>query len=142
MAGKRRKRRILIVDDDELMRELLERTLTRAGFQTSTAPNGLKLVAHLNASRPDLILLDVHMSWVNGFDLCRLIRRTPQHRGTPVVFVSGLSDAASIQQGLACGALDYVTKPFDVDDLVRRVRKGLGLDHEPPLPAPAAEWSG
>ena len=76
MSGnKRRKKRILIVDDDELMRELLEKTLVNAGFRASSVPNGLKLVASLEVARPDLILLDIHMSWIDGFELCRLIHQ-------------------------------------------------------------------
>ncbi|NLH51142.1 MAG: response regulator [Myxococcales bacterium] len=136
MSGnKRRKKRILIVDDDELMRELLEKTLVNAGFRASSVPNGLKLVACLEVARPDLILLDIHMSWIDGFELCRLIHQMPEYRSIPIIFISGRHDDETIKYGRSCGAVDFIAKPFDLIDLIRRVKIHLRL--EPALDAQA-----
>jgi len=127
MPAKRRKKRILVIEDDEITREMLQRTLSRAGFRVSTAPNGLKLVSSLNVSKPDLILLDVMMSWVNGIELCRLIGRIREYRDVPVIFVSGHSDAKTIEECKAAGGVEFIAKPIDLALLISAVKKYLGI---------------
>jgi DNA-binding response OmpR family regulator len=113
--------KIVIVDDDRAVRERLRQVLEKAGFEVAQAPSGLRLLSLLEVDRPDLILLDVRMSWINGFELCRAMKANPVYRHIPVVFVSGRSAEADIATGMACGAADYFVKPVDTLRLVARV---------------------
>ncbi|MSP63100.1 MAG: response regulator [Myxococcales bacterium] len=114
-------RKVIIVDDDRDTRALLQFILEQEGYVVSQAPSGLRLISLLHVDRPDLILLDVMMSWINGFELCRAIKSNPAFRGIPICFISARSDPSSLKEGIACGAADYFVKPLDVDNLVKRV---------------------
>jgi len=118
-----RRVKVAVVDDDREMRDYLAETLRREGFEVKLAENGLRLVSTLQVDHPDVILLDVMMSWIDGFELCRALKRNPQFRDIPVVFVSGRSADADIEHGLNCGAVDYFAKPIDSRRLVSRVRE-------------------
>jgi DNA-binding response OmpR family regulator len=111
---------VIIVDDDRETRELLQSALELRGFRVSQAQSGLRLISYLHVDRPDLIVLDVMMSWIDGFELCRAIKRNADFRDIPVVFVSGRSDPSDVAEGLACGAAAYFVKPIDVDELLRK----------------------
>ncbi len=124
-----RGKKVIIVDDDRDTRMLLQYILEQQGFQVAQAPSGLRLVSLLHVDRPDVILLDVMMSWINGFELCRAIKSNPAFRDIPICFISARADAASMKEGLACGAAAYFVKPLDVEDLVKRVK---ALIDEPP----------
>ncbi len=114
---------IAVVDDDREVREYLETVLRRAGYEVALASNGLRLVSALQVDRPDLILLDVNMSWIDGFELCRALKKNPEWAPIPVVFVSGRSAPADIEAGMSCGAVDFFAKPIDGRALVARVRE-------------------
>ena len=114
---------VAVVDDDREVREYLAEVLRRAGYDVALAANGLRLVSALQVDRPDLILLDVNMSWIDGFELCRALKKNPQWQGIPVVFVSGRTAPTDVEEGLACGAVGFVPKPIDGRELVRRVRE-------------------
>lgn len=114
--------KIAIVDDDREVREALQDAFDEAGFQVKLAANGLRLVSALQVDRPDVILLDVMMSWIDGFELCRALKANPEFRDIPVVFLSGRTAPADIATGLSCGAVDYFRKPVDIEALVERVR--------------------
>ena len=114
---------IAVVDDDMEVREALQDALTDAGFRVKTAANGLRLVSALQVDRPDLIVLDVMMSWIDGFELCRALKRNVEFRDIPVVFISGRTSQRDQQMGLDCGAVDYFPKPLDMGALIDRVRK-------------------
>ena len=116
-------RKILIVDDDHATREMLTLALELDGYQVSEASNGLRLLGNLQVDRPDLVLLDVQMAWIDGFELCRLIKHNPDLRQIPIVFVSGCRSEREIREGLAAGADDYFTKPVDLDLLRARIRE-------------------
>lgn len=118
-----RKPKVIIVDDDRETRELLALALCREGFEVSQAANGLRLISTLHVDRPDLILMDVSMSWIDGYELCRAVRKSEEFRNIPVVFVSARSSAADVKRGLDAGAVDYFTKPVDLDTLVARARE-------------------
>lgn len=130
MAKKRRGHHIFVVDDDIIIRDLLETALGRAGFQVSSVPNGLKLVSSLKVHRPDLILMDVRMSWIDGYELCRMIHQREEYRQVPIIFISGLNYPQAIEEGLACGAVDFLVKPLDLPQLIEVVRRHLGLIEE------------
>jgi CheY-like chemotaxis protein len=87
------KLKVTIVDDDRDTRELLAVALESEGFEVTAAANGLRLIASLQLNRPDVILLDVNMSWIDGFELCRAVKKNEGFRDIPVIFVSGRSSS-------------------------------------------------
>jgi DNA-binding response OmpR family regulator len=116
-----RRRKITIVDDDRETREMLTLALDLAGYDVTEAANGLRLISTLHVDRPDLILLDVMMSWIDGFELCRSIKKNEEFRDIPVIFISAKRTPEDVQRGLEAGAADYFPKPIDVDQLVKRI---------------------
>jgi DNA-binding response OmpR family regulator len=119
------KPKIAVVDDDREVRDWLHELFSGAGYEVRLAANGLRLVSTLQVDRPQLILLDVMMSWIDGFELCRALKRNPEFCDIPVVFISGRTERTDVQRGLECGAVDYFPKPIDGPKLVARVREIL-----------------
>jgi DNA-binding response OmpR family regulator len=117
------RRSAIIVDDDRDTREMLAMALELEGYEVTQAANGVKLISSLHLHRPDILLLDVNMSWIDGFELCRAVRRNEQFRTLPVLFVSARKARADVEAGLASGADGYFTKPIDLDALVGRMRE-------------------
>jgi DNA-binding response OmpR family regulator len=115
--------KIAVVDDDRDMRAWLESVLREAGFAVILANNGLRLVSTLQVDRPDLILLDVINSWIDGVELCRALKQNPQFAEIPVIFLSGRSATNEIERGLEAGAVDYFAKPLDSRKLIQRIRE-------------------
>jgi DNA-binding response OmpR family regulator len=112
---------VAVVEDERDMREWLADTLKVAGYQVAVAPNGLRLISVLQIDRPDLIVLDVNLSWIDGFELCRALKKNPSYADIPVVFLSGRTAPVDVAAGLACGAVDYIRKPIDTRTLLERV---------------------
>ena len=119
-------RKVAVVDDDREVRDRIGQSLVDLGYEVKVAANGLRLVSTLHVDRPDLILLDVMMSWIDGFELCRAIKQNPEFRDIPIVFMSGKTAPADVERGMACGAADYFPKPLDLERLVARVRELVG----------------
>ena len=117
------KPKITIVDDDRDTRELLAAALEDEGFAVTMAANGLRLIASFQLHRPHAILLDVNMSWIDGFELCRAVKKNEQFRDIPVIFISGRGEPEDKRHGMAVGAADYFVKPLDMDKLVSRIRE-------------------
>ena len=115
------RKKVVIVDDDRSLRDHLQRVLEKAGYDVAQAPSGLRLLSLLEVDRPDLVLLDVAMSWIDGFELCRALKANANYRQIPVVFISGRSDKEDIETGLKCGAADYFVKPLDTLALLERM---------------------
>jgi putative two-component system response regulator len=118
--------RILIVDDVKANVDLLVEVL-RSDYKLSVAMNGESALAVARKTRPDLILLDVSMPGMDGYEVCRRLAEEEGTRGIPVILQTALSDAADEARGLALGAVDYITKPFNTDLLKARVRNHLEL---------------
>lgn len=114
---------VAVVEDDREMRDWLADTLRTAGYGVAVAPNGLRLVSALQVDKPDLIVLDVNLSWIDGFELCRALKKNPAYADIPVVFLSGRTTPADVAAGLACGAVDYIRKPVDTRTLLARVQE-------------------
>src|ERR1700687_4200274 len=119
----KRKPKIIIVDDDRETRELLALTLEREDFEVSQAANGLRLISTLHVDRPDLILLDVNMSWIDGFELCKAVRKNEDFKNIPVIFISARSSASDVKRGIEEGASDYFTKPVELPTLIARIKE-------------------
>jgi DNA-binding response OmpR family regulator len=118
-----KKPKVIIVDDDRETREMMALALRQEGFEVAQAANGLRLISTLHVDRPDVILMDVNMSWIDGFELCRAVRHSEEFSAIPVVFVSGRSAAHDIKRGMECGASDYFTKPVELPMLIARLRQ-------------------
>ena len=115
------KQKILLVDDDGRIRNLLKIYLEKAGFQVSEAENGLEALLSLQNSQPDLIVLDIMMPGDDGLVLCRDIR-AGKHKATPVLMLTARNDETDRIIGLEMGADDYLVKPFSFAELLARVR--------------------
>lgn len=111
-------KRILIVDDDAALSEMLQIVLRQEGFETVRAASGDAALNEFRRSRPDLVLLDLMLPGIDGVSVCRAIR---QHSGVPIVMLTAKSDTADVVAGLEAGADDYVAKPFKVKELVARI---------------------
>jgi DNA-binding response OmpR family regulator len=132
------KPKVIIVDDDRDTREMLTLALELEGFGVSQAANGLRLISAMHVDRPDVILLDVMMSWIDGFELCRAIKKNRTFADIPVIFISARKSIEDEKAGLDAGAVDYFAKPLDVDRLIARIREILGSrgsDAAAPTPA-------
>lgn len=114
--------RILIAEDEKDIRELIAFTLRFAGFDVLLATNGVEAVEVAEAERPDLVILDVRMPRMSGYEVCRRLKENPQTASLPVVFLSAKGQDSEIQQGLESGAEEYILKPFAPDELIQQVR--------------------
>jgi DNA-binding response OmpR family regulator len=114
-------RSVILVDDDREAREMLARLLQSEGYHVLEAANGLKLISILHADRPRVIVLDVNLSWIDGFELCRSVKRNEEFRTIPVLFVSGRTSKDDVNEGLAAGAEAYFPKPVDLPALLSKL---------------------
>jgi putative two-component system response regulator len=124
-----RKPLILVVDDHQLSRELLKAYLTIAGYDTIEAANGAEALEILEAKNPDLVLLDIIMPKVDGFEVCEKIKENPQTTLLPVIMVTGLEDFDAKMRALELGADDYINKPISEQELLMRVSNHLRIKH-------------
>lgn len=118
-------RTILVVDDDEVMRAALKRILENEGYHALMAADGLELSKVLEGSKLDMILLDVNLPWVDGYELCKILKDHHAHKHVPVVLVSARKAQEDVEKGFASGANDYVTKPFDIDTIMNTINRTL-----------------
>jgi DNA-binding response OmpR family regulator len=118
---------ILIVDDNPNNLEVLSETLTRAGFQAAVAIDGESAIEQIRYFQPELILLDVMMPGIDGFETCQKIKLNPLTWDIPVIFMTALSDTNHKIKGFSLGAVDYITKPFHQEEVIARVRVQLQL---------------
>jgi two-component system OmpR family response regulator len=123
--------RLLVVDDEPNIRELLSTSLRFAGFEVHTAANGQEALSQAERTRPDLLVLDVMMPDLDGFAVTRRLRE--RGRDTPVLFLTAKDDVTDRVAGLTVGGDDYVTKPFSLEEVVARIRAilrrtGAGAD--------------
>ena len=117
--------KILIAEDEPDIRELVAFTLRFAGHEVVAAANGEEAVQLATREFPDLILMDVRMPRMTGYDACRIMKANPNLHDVPIVFLSAKGQEAEIQSGLEAGAEEYLLKPFSPDELTNRVRKIL-----------------
>ena len=120
--------RVLIVDDAPANIASLSAVLRGQGYQISVATDGRKALDVLARIRPDLILLDVMMPEMDGFETCAHIKSVAAWRDIPIIFLTGKSDTGDIVRGFELGAVDYVAKPFHAHELLARVRTHLAMD--------------
>ena len=121
--------KILVVDDDPAINEMLTIVLEAEGFQTSSVTDGAEAVQTFRSFSPDLILLDLMLPGMNGIDICREIRK---ESAVPIVMLTAKTDTVDVVLGLESGADDYITKPFKPKELVARIRARLRRTDETP----------
>ncbi len=119
------KRKVLIAEDERDIRNLVVYTLRWAGYEVIEAPDGPAAIDKAVAEQPDLILLDVRMPRVSGYDVCAALKDEAATQDIPVAFLSAKGQDMEIKQGLALGAVEYILKPFSPDELLRRVESIL-----------------
>ena len=122
---------ILVVDDDEPSRTLTERVLTRGGFNVETAANGKEALEKVAAFRYDLIVLDVMMPTMDGYEVCTRLQRHKMSKGLPVVMLTALDSLSDMAKATEAGAKWFITKPFDAKYLLQRVRQILYYQDNP-----------
>ena len=114
-------RKILVADDEPDILEIISYNLTREGYETHTAKNGLEAIEKAKLINPDLIILDVMMPRKTGMEACQILRGLPQFQKTLIIFLTAMSDESSHIKGLELGADDYVSKPISTKVLISRV---------------------
>lgn len=120
---------ILVVDDEPKNIQVVGPLLLRQGHEVIAAGSGEEALAKLRTARPDLILLDVMMPGMTGFELCHRLREQPEWRNIPVIFLSAATDKSFIMEAFEAGAVDYVTKPFHGPELISRVQVHVNLQN-------------
>jgi len=125
MNTKQRKK-VLIVDDESIMVSLLQRHVSKAGYEHVTASNGQEALEKINTEQPDLVLLDLMMPGMNGFETCRRIRQNEKTRTLPVIIITALRSESDSDAAAASGADEFIVKPIDGPRLAQRLRHHLG----------------
>ena len=119
--------RVLIVDDDALNLQVLTTMLSRSGCQVTSAVDGTSALASASANPPDLILLDILLPDLDGYEVCRQLKQNDLSRDIPVIFISSLDDSAAKLKGFGVGGVDFITKPFRKLEVLMRAQSHLSL---------------
>ena len=120
---------ILVVDDNEQNLELLQAYLEELDCQTITAMDGLQALDAIEKNKPDLVLLDIMMPQMSGFEVCRRIKEDPSTQDIPIIMVTALNEFGDIERGIDSGTDDFVSKPVNRLELLARVKTMLKLKH-------------
>ncbi len=118
---------ILIVDDTPTNLSVLASTLVNSGFDIAVEADGESAIAQVKSNPPDLILLDVQMPGIDGFETCQRLKANSLTKDIPIIFMTALSDTTDKVKGLSMGAVDYITKPFQQEEVLARVRLHMNL---------------
>ena len=121
------KARILVVDDRIENLELLSSILTKAGYEVRRAINGSTALMGVQSASPDLILLDINMPDMNGYEVCRQLKQDPKHQEIPIIFISALDDGLDKVKAFSAGGIDYISKPFEMMEVLSRIENHLQI---------------
>lgn len=114
--------KILIVDDDLTITELMKALMMMEGYEPSVVNDSTKALDVAATFQPDLVTMDLMMPGISGFDLCERLRQDPRFAKLPILVVSAKDDPGTKERAMHTGANDYITKPFNIDDLLKRIR--------------------
>ncbi|MEM1187199.1 MAG: response regulator [Pseudomonadota bacterium] len=120
-----RGQRLLLVEDNELNRDMLSRRLCRAGFSTTIAEDGEQALRRITEDRPDLVLLDMNLPIIDGWTVCERVRANAEVATTPIIALTAHAMAEDRDRALAAGCDDYATKPIDFPALLDKIRRLL-----------------
>jgi two-component system aerobic respiration control protein ArcA len=123
-------RTILLIEDDETIRAALKRVFESEGYRVMAAADGTQLSDVLDESPVDLIMLDVGLPWINGFELAEMMKAHDDLCDIPLVFLSARTSDVDVKRGFEVGADDYIKKPFDIEKVKRTVNTLIQLAHE------------
>lgn len=123
-----KKNLIMIVDDLPANQKILVTMLKRAGYGTCTADGGMEALQLASEEHPDLVLMDINMPFLNGHDTCRRFKASEQLKDIPIIFISANHETNSKIEGFDAGGVDYISKPFDIEEVVARVRIHLKIN--------------
>ena len=118
---------ILLVDDSPTNLNLLSGFIENCGWEILIATHGQEAIKLAEIEQPDIILLDVMMPGKDGFEICKQLKSNPQTQDIPVIFMTALSDKLEKVRGLSIGAVDYITKPFQAEEVIARIKIHLKL---------------
>jgi len=122
------KQKILVVDDDEMTTELAKTFLERHNFAVVIAKDGHEAIQLAQSEVPNLILLDVMLPTMDGFEVCKRLRNLEEFKKTPILMFTARGFSSDVEQGQAAGANEYIVKPFSGKALVATIRKHLGIE--------------
>lgn len=125
MKNKLEPKVILVIEDDENMQNVMTRIFAQDGYELRVAADGTELTSILDEVTPDIILMDIGLPWINGFELAELIKNHREMNKIPIVFVSGQASEEDISRAYQIGADDFIKKPFEIDQLKSTVTKYL-----------------
>lgn len=117
---------VLVVDDNPTNLDILVDTLS-SEYRLGVAKSGARAIAYVQAHQPDLVLLDIMMPEMDGYDVCLHLKQAPETRDVPVIFITAMNEAGQVAHGFEVGAVDYVTKPFHASEVLARVRTHLSI---------------
>lgn len=130
MKNKAEPATLLVIEDDETMRAALKRIFESEGYHVITAADGTQLSSVLDNQSLDMIILDIGLPWINGFELAELMKDHADLKRIPLIFISGLTSDADVKRGFEVGADDYIKKPFDVEKIKKTVNALMKLAHD------------
>lgn len=116
---------VLVVDDSPTVRKIVQLTLQREQIRVVTAADGLSALATVADEQPDLVLLDIMLPRMDGYNICQVIRKNMDYRDLPIIMLSGKDGLFDKMRGKLAGSTEYMTKPFDSAELVQTVRRYL-----------------
>ncbi|MBN1595889.1 response regulator [candidate division FCPU426 bacterium] len=119
-------KKILVVDDEPAISRLVKMSLAVDGYDVRTANSGFEAMEEIESWKPELVVLDIMMPGMNGYEVCFEVKSKPQTKGIKIVFLSARGNPGDAQQGLSLGADDYLMKPFDPDELLEKIRGIIG----------------
>ncbi len=125
MVGNLKMKKILIVDDDHILRSVLKHTLEQQGYQVTVVASATQALKSFAENTPDLIVSDVSMPEMDGFEFCRILRSQPSGQLIPFIFLSARRELEDRIQGHSIGADDYITKPFEVKELIAKIESAI-----------------
>ncbi len=121
---------ILIIEDDETLRAAMKRIFEGEGYRVITAADGTQLSLVLDDNPIDLLILDIGLPWINGYELAELMKSHSDLKDIPLVFVSGRNSQVDIKKGFEVGCDDYITKPFDIEKIKKTVNTLMQLRYD------------
>lgn len=121
---------ILLVDDNASNLKVLGTVLSSKGYRIALAANGDECLSFVDKQIPDLIFMDIMMPGMNGFETCEKLKSNPDSQNIPIIFISALANPQHIKKAFESGGVDYLTKPFNKDDLLARTRVHISIKTE------------
>ncbi|MCM8800533.1 MAG: response regulator [Candidatus Omnitrophica bacterium] len=119
------KKKIFIADDDETVLTSLKRLLVLAGFEVETAQRAKEVTSRIKGFKPDLIILDLLMPNLGGLEICEMLNQDKETQNIPIIVVSGLAGIEDIKKAYRLGVINYFTKPYDFDKLLKEINKAI-----------------